>query len=262
MGLVNEIKALISSRKLFKNWLSAGMKYYLIRHGVSRGDIVVKCSDRKCKMNPHTYASIVLSHYNGWLRDFVCSDNGCMGKLCGIIDLLVKDDGVLLRMPDGVLMELFDVYNAIETWVYDIHFLAFDMNKWFILDIGAYIGDTALYYAKRGAFVVAVEPLPDNYNIMLKNLELNPTLKARIIPINVAVSGIDGFVEFKHDYTVSGEGGIYGVGKLISRVRSMKLSTLIREISNMGVDLNQFKVRVLKLIVKVVSMILLMRLMY
>ena len=66
-------------------------------------------------------------------------------------------------MPDGILMELFDVYNAIETWVYDIHFLAFDMNKWFILDIGAYIGDTALYYAKRGAFVVAVEPLPDNY---------------------------------------------------------------------------------------------------
>ena len=50
--------------------------------------------------------------------------------------------------------------------------------------------------------MVAVEPLPDNYNIMLKNLELNPTLKARIIPINVAVSGIDGFVEFKHDYTV------------------------------------------------------------
>jgi len=75
---------------------------------------------------------------------------------------------------------------------------------------------------------------------------LNPTLKARIIPINVAISSLDGFVEFKHNNTVSGGGSIYGVGRLISRVRSMKLSTLIREINNMDIDLNRFKVKVLK----------------
>jgi len=79
---------------------------------------VVKCGNRKYK----------ISYYNGWLRDFICSANGCMGKLFGIIDLLIRDDGVLLRMPDGVLMGLFNAYNVVETWIYDIHFLAFDMN--------------------------------------------------------------------------------------------------------------------------------------
>jgi len=237
----------MSSRKLFKNWLSAGIKYYLIRRGLFRGNIVVKCCDKRYKLHPLTYISIVLSYYNGWLRNFTCSNSGCVGKLCGVIDLLIRDDGVLLRMPDGVLIrDIFDIDIIIETWVDDIHFLAFDMSDWFVLDIGAYIGDTALYYARRGAFVVAVEPLPDNYNIMLKNLELNPSLKARIIPINAAVSDIDGFVEFKHKYVVDVAGSIYDVGRLTSRARSMKLSTLIREISNMGVDLNQFKVRVLK----------------
>ena len=40
------------------------------------------------------------------------------------------------------------------------------------MDIDALVGDTALYYARRGAFVVAVEPLPSNYEVMLRNLRV------------------------------------------------------------------------------------------
>ena len=65
----------------------------------------------------------------------------------------------------------------------------------FVLDVGAFVGDTALYYARRGAFVVAVEPVPGNFELMLRNLELNPDLKSGILPINAAVGGEDGFVE-------------------------------------------------------------------
>jgi len=50
-----------------------------------------------------------------------------------------------------------------------------------------FVGDTALYYARRGAFVVTVEPLPSNYEVMLRNLELNPELKLKIVPVNAAV---------------------------------------------------------------------------
>jgi len=39
-------------------------------------------------------------------------------------------------MPDGVLIGgVFEVIITIETWVNDIHFLTFDMNNWFVLDI-------------------------------------------------------------------------------------------------------------------------------
>jgi len=84
-----------------------------------------------------------------------------------------------LRMPDGILLiiDSFDPVIIAETWLYDIHFLGFNLNDWFVLDIGAFVGDTALYYARRGAFVVAVEPLPSNYETMIRNLELNPELK-------------------------------------------------------------------------------------
>jgi tRNA G37 N-methylase Trm5 len=60
----------------------------------------------------------------------------------------------------------------LETFLYDIHF--FDLDGWFVLDIEAYVDYTALYYASRGATVVAVEPLPGNYEVLFKNIALNP----------------------------------------------------------------------------------------
>jgi FkbM family methyltransferase len=134
-----------------------------------------------------------------------------------------------------------------ETWLYEIHFLGFDLSGWFVLDVGAFVGDTALYYARRGAFVVAVEPVPSNFELMLRNLELNSDLKSRILPINAAVSGEDGFVELSCEAPVDVSASVYGPGRLKFRVRSVRLSTLLREIERMGVDLDGFKVRVLKM---------------
>jgi FkbM family methyltransferase len=114
-----------------------------------------------------------------------------------------------------------------------------------ILVIPAYIGDTPLYYAKRGAFVVAVEPLPSNYEVMLWNLGLNSDLKHRVIPVNAAISDKDGFVEFSYSMPMDAGASIYG-GRFKVKVRSMRLSTLIKEVTSMGLDLDRFKVRVLK----------------
>jgi len=70
-----------------------------------------------------------------------------------------------LRMPDGVLLHAdpFDPLVVAETWLYEIHYLGSDLSGWLVVDIGAYIGDTALYYARRGALAVAVEPLPSHF---------------------------------------------------------------------------------------------------
>ncbi|WP_258393538.1 FkbM family methyltransferase [Nanobdella aerobiophila] len=57
-----------------------------------------------------------------------------------------------------------------------------------VLDIGAYVGDSAIYFIRRGAKkVYTYEAVKETYNILIKNIELN-NLKDKIIPIN---KGID-----------------------------------------------------------------------
>ena len=40
---------------------------------------------------------------------------------------------------------------------------------------------------------------------------------------------VDGFVEFRYNVAVDGSASAHGIGKLVIKVRSMRLSTLIRE---------------------------------
>ena len=41
-------------------------------------------------------------------------------------------------------------------------------------DVGANIGDSSIYFALKGAKkVIALEPLPANYEMAVKNIELN-----------------------------------------------------------------------------------------
>jgi FkbM family methyltransferase len=42
-----------------------------------------------------------------------------------------------------------------------------------VLDVGANLGDTAVYFAKRGARVVAYEPDPELYALALRNVRIN-----------------------------------------------------------------------------------------
>ena len=249
MGILRKLRVLITSRRLFNNWLQAGIKYYLIKLGIFKDNIAIKCGSKEYVLNPRAYSIIVNAYYDGLLRELLCSDNEVVGRLWGIVNLMIRDNDSLLRMPDGILLTLgsFDPLVLAETWLYKIHFLGFDLSGWFVLDVGAYIGDTALYYAKRGAFVVAIEPLPSNYNAMLRNIELNPDLKPRIIPINIAISSEDGFVELSYSAQLNGAASIYHTSKFKTKVKSMRLSTLIKEIANMGIDLSKFKIRVLKM---------------
>ncbi|MGC8725305.1 MAG: FkbM family methyltransferase [Thermoplasmata archaeon] len=56
-----------------------------------------------------------------------------------------------------------------------------------VIDVGAYYGDSSIYWAKKYKCIVyAYEPLPDVYNIFLKNIKLN-NLEDKIIAYNVAL---------------------------------------------------------------------------
>jgi methyltransferase, FkbM family len=247
MNLIRKLRAFLKSRELFRNWFSAGLKYYLSKYGLDVKYVKIKCdNDREYTLSRSAYFIVVNAYFDGFFK-LLC-DGDLVGRFWGVVDLLDKDGSLILRMPDGCVLDIDSFYPLIlaETWLYEIHYLGFDLTNWFVLDIGAFVGDTALYYAKRGAFVVAVEPLPSNYETMMKNLSLNPDLKPRIIPINAAVAGEDGFMDFKYSGRIDGGASAYTTSRFTARVRSMKLSTLIKELEGMGIDINQFKVRVLK----------------
>lgn len=58
-----------------------------------------------------------------------------------------------------------------------------------VVDIGAYIGDTAIYFTIKGARkVYAVEPYPYTYSILCKNIKLNEgILRGRVKAVNCGI---------------------------------------------------------------------------
>jgi FkbM family methyltransferase len=63
-----------------------------------------------------------------------------------------------------------------------------------VVDVGAYIGDSAIYFALKGARkVIAIEPHPGAFSEMLDNIKLN-NMENVIIPINAGLASKPGKV--------------------------------------------------------------------
>ena len=66
----------------------------------------------------------------------------------------------------------------------------------FVIDVGGYIGETALFFAQRGARrVFCVEPAPDNFRLLEQNISQS-SFKDKIVIIRAAILDKDGSVEF------------------------------------------------------------------
>ncbi|MCC6017275.1 MAG: FkbM family methyltransferase, partial [Desulfurococcaceae archaeon] len=93
----------------------------------------------------------ILSHYvHGWRYDIFC---GCWVK-----------DGVKFRYWHNSILGVFD-YG---------HWDELNVEDKVVVDVGAFIGDSSIYFALRGARrVIAVEPHPEAYKVMVENIRLN-----------------------------------------------------------------------------------------
>jgi FkbM family methyltransferase len=69
-----------------------------------------------------------------------------------------------------------------------------------VIDIGANIGDTAIYFALNGAKkVYSLEPYPYSFNILQKNLKAN-ALTGKVTAINAGIGEKDGLIKIKQTY--------------------------------------------------------------
>jgi len=71
---LRRLRALLRSRKLFRNWLSAGVKYWLIKGGVLHDDYIeVFCGDgSKGLITVRAYAVLAYDYYDGYLMKHDC----------------------------------------------------------------------------------------------------------------------------------------------------------------------------------------------
>ena len=67
-----------------------------------------------------------------------------------------------------------------------------DYKERCVIDIGSFIGDTALYFASNGAEVYGFEPVKKNYEYAFKLTELNPNIQSKIHFFNYGVSDKSG----------------------------------------------------------------------
>jgi hypothetical protein len=80
INIFRSLKVLIVSKGFFDNWLQAGIKYFLWKHGVSKSDLLVKCNNNAFTLNPKIYSLVVNAHYDKYLENVSCN-NTLKGKL-------------------------------------------------------------------------------------------------------------------------------------------------------------------------------------
>ncbi|MEM4306543.1 MAG: hypothetical protein QXD61_11290 [Candidatus Caldarchaeum sp.] len=101
------------------------------------------------------------------LRDFVVEGENVKVSFFGSMMQFTADMLPNISLDEEVLKRVYDV----------------DVKGAVVLDVGAYIGDSPLYWVYRGASkVIAVEPVPQHYRLLEENCKGLP-----VIPILASV---------------------------------------------------------------------------
>lgn len=114
-----------------------------------------------------------------------------------------------------------------------------------VVDIGAYFGDTAIYFVLKGARrVYAFEPYPYSYGIAKKNVEINK-LENKIIVVNAGAGGKDSVLKVSSKKSSAGSeikseigGKKVDVYSLDTIVKKFKLKKAAMKIDCEGCEYN------------------------
>lgn len=157
----------------------------------------------------------------------------------------------IIKLPNGIKFYINKFHPTIfkETFLYDVHFTDFNLEGKVVIQAGGFTGDTALYYAYRGAKIFSFEPDPNNFNQAIGNIKLNPDLSNKIVMKNYAI-GSDGEILFPLDQ--EGTGGS-SANELQERktikVKSVSINSILTEFNienpyllDLDIKGNEFKI--------------------
>ena len=191
--IIDKINDLLSMRKIAKNWIDVA----LFRIGLKK-TLTIKFRDGKTAhfKNQEEY-------FGFWKQELGQNE---LLKTVKNIHYKIKSNNIALEYQNRKIYFYYDTNKQLNNTIGLINgnFVE-EQFKWLIVkgkdvvDVGANVGDTAIYFALRGAnHVFAFEPYPYSYNIAKKNIKLNH-LEDRITLLNEGC-GKSGFVTIKEDY--------------------------------------------------------------
>lgn len=119
---------------------------------------------------------------------------------------IITINGVSFNNSGGVFIQLL-----FEVFIWEEYYLdeCLESEKT-VIDVGANIGDSSLYFANKGYTVFGFEPISEVYSIATENINLNPELKYNVTLINKAVSCKKGKIKIYKNPENSGGHSGYG----------------------------------------------------
>jgi len=226
MSWAIKVKKALASRYLFDNWLSLLIRYALTRLGFNV-KLVARVSDCTLELSPEVFECLVNRASRG-LVEIGCVDgelyiNG--GKYGEYHGAWVYDNSCKCYVRNNVKFKQIHraIYHVFDCGDYE----SLNVNGKVVIDVGAFVGDSAIYFILRGARrVIAVEPHPGAYAEMLDNVKLN-NLERVIVPVNAGLASKPGKICIE-DVSVEATSATYhGSGNCINAVPAVTLSELI-----------------------------------
>lgn len=147
----------------------------------------------------------------------------------GSNDVSFSFDGKRIRLHADSELQKGNVIRLIRENFYEEQYGMLDVKGKTVLDIGANIGDTAIYFALKGAKrVYALEPFPRSYDLLVKNIRANG-LEGSIVAINEGCGGKSAYMNVSESYESHGSSRLQGfrTGK---RVRISRLSEILKRL--------------------------------
>ncbi len=212
---VNYASGLMRVRKVVRNWYS--IPFFRLK---LKKSLVLRFRDgRILRINSPS------EYFDFWLgiegRKYLLQTVG-MKVSIGKQVVSFRRDGITMRFWFGSNDQLPNVLGLIFEQFGREQYKKLDVEGRNVVDIGASVGDTAIYFALKGArHIYAFEPFPYAFNIAKKNIELNE-LESKITLLNEGVSGKSGRVKIPEKLMSDASSSMKG----FSEGKSVRVTTL------------------------------------
>ena len=193
--------SIFRSFKTFKNgienWFSVALNMFILKRDTDckiKNIGTVKLKKGKNYLNSSLFRTLVFSNQNNLNNEqWTILRNSFETIDDNVITVRNIEDGNEFKFQNKCLDVVFETFIRKE-----YKNIGYAENKT-LIDVGANVGDTAIYFANKGYTVYAFEPLPNVCDIALKNISLNPQIKDKIKFINKACSCKNGFITLNYD---------------------------------------------------------------